>query len=195
MPKIVDHDQRRQAILDAAKEAFRQSGVAHTNLQTVALQAQMSKSTIYHYFPNREALISATIVSILDSETALCEMKLVDQGTVLERLTGCTQAMLRMTGYWAATGPAVLELLAQETGRNLVVETNQRVRSIITALIAAGQAEGTVRRGNPEAIAQVVVLLVNGLLMSELIEPGSTQGEEIGLALQDMLAGALAPVT
>jgi TetR/AcrR family transcriptional regulator len=53
--------QRRQAILDAAKELFFEKGYFHTTMEAIAEKAELGKGTIYLYFSNKDELyISVT---------------------------------------------------------------------------------------------------------------------------------------
>ena len=56
-PRAPDHDAQRQRILSAAVQAFSQSGYANASMSRLAAACETSKATLYHYFPNKEALL------------------------------------------------------------------------------------------------------------------------------------------
>ena len=51
-----------QRILDAAMAAMAVHGLAKLSLEDVAREAEMSRQTVYRYFGNKDALITATIL-------------------------------------------------------------------------------------------------------------------------------------
>ncbi len=59
MPKIVDHDARRTAIAQQATELFARHGYAGLGMRKIAAELGVSKSALYHYFPDKEALFLA----------------------------------------------------------------------------------------------------------------------------------------
>lgn len=50
---------RRQAILAAATEEFCRNGFEHARMDAIAVRAGIGKSTIYEYFPSKNALLTA----------------------------------------------------------------------------------------------------------------------------------------
>ncbi|MGG5574984.1 TetR/AcrR family transcriptional regulator [Vibrio diazotrophicus] len=60
---------KREAILLAAKEAFREFGAQSTSMDKIAALAQVSKRTVYNHFSSKEVLIM-TLLADLWSATA-----------------------------------------------------------------------------------------------------------------------------
>ncbi|MDQ0738931.1 TetR/AcrR family transcriptional regulator [Pseudomonas sp. W4I3] len=54
---------KRQAILDAAKILFLSNGYASTSMDAVALEAGVSKLTVYSHFTDKETLFTAAVVA------------------------------------------------------------------------------------------------------------------------------------
>ncbi len=59
----VKSDEKRQAILDIAKEAFSQQGVSGTSMSHIAKQLGGSKATLYNYFNSKEEIFAAVMES------------------------------------------------------------------------------------------------------------------------------------
>ncbi len=66
-PKIKCDDTRagarRQQVLDAASQCFREHGFHCASMQLIARTAGMSVGHIYHYFENKEAIIAAIVAA------------------------------------------------------------------------------------------------------------------------------------
>ena len=57
---------RRRQILDAATEVMSRAGFHSTSMQSVAEHAGISVGLIYQYFANKDELLEAVIVDILE---------------------------------------------------------------------------------------------------------------------------------
>lgn len=56
----------RSRIIDAAKALFGRHGFRKTSLSDVAKEARMGKSSLYHYFPNKEELFRAVVTAEME---------------------------------------------------------------------------------------------------------------------------------
>ena len=61
MPKIVDHDERRERIVEIVADMLATVGAEKTTIREIARQSGYSRGFIEHYFHNKEELISKTI--------------------------------------------------------------------------------------------------------------------------------------
>ena len=60
--------QARKEILQTTLAILREQGVESVTLAAVAGKLGMTKQAIYHYFPSKDALMSALVTSLLDDE-------------------------------------------------------------------------------------------------------------------------------
>lgn len=58
------NEAKRRAILDAARTAFQQDGVACTSMDKLAALANVSKRTVYNHFASKEALLLALLTDL-----------------------------------------------------------------------------------------------------------------------------------
>ncbi len=59
MPKIVDHDQRREDIVDATWRLIERDGFDGATMREIAAEAGFSHGALIRYFPNKESLLAA----------------------------------------------------------------------------------------------------------------------------------------
>lgn len=59
----VKSDEKRQAIIDIAKECFSQQGVSGTSMSQLAKQVGGSKATLYNYFSSKEEIFAEVMQS------------------------------------------------------------------------------------------------------------------------------------
>ena len=63
-------DQKRQAIVLAAKGLFLDQGYVVTSMDTIAQAAEVTKQTVYRYYPSKEALFAEVMQHIRQSDSA-----------------------------------------------------------------------------------------------------------------------------
>jgi TetR/AcrR family transcriptional regulator, transcriptional repressor of bet genes len=76
MPKIVDHDVRREQLAASACEAIAESGIDNAGLIQIARSAGFTTGALTHYFPGRDALLVAALRHAMKSTSARIEMRL-----------------------------------------------------------------------------------------------------------------------
>ena len=65
--KKQEKELRLQGILDAAKRVFRKKGYQYTTMDDIALEAGITKPTIYRYFPSKEDLFYSFLTPTLEA--------------------------------------------------------------------------------------------------------------------------------
>ena len=63
-PRTTRGDQRRQAILDIARETFLREGYAAASMSAIGARAGGSKATLYTYFPSKADLFAAVMADM-----------------------------------------------------------------------------------------------------------------------------------
>lgn len=62
MPKIVDHDERRELIVDATWRLIERGGFERATMREIAAEAGFAHGALQRYFPNKESLLEAAFV-------------------------------------------------------------------------------------------------------------------------------------
>jgi TetR/AcrR family transcriptional regulator, mexCD-oprJ operon repressor len=148
-------DRARTAILDAAATILAARGEAAT-LADVAQAAGVARSTLYRYFPTRDALLTALAeAGAREVDSRLAE--LADASIpVPEALARLTRALLAVgTKYIALT-----TLRPKPDGA-----TDSELTGRLAQLFRRGSDEGTLRKNlDPEALARMYGDLINGAI-------------------------------
>jgi AcrR family transcriptional regulator len=80
-------DRKVQDILTAAADVLAERGYHGMSLDEIADRLDLTKATLYHYFPSKEALVSACLEAIATrSNQRLAEVAAETAGTAAERL-------------------------------------------------------------------------------------------------------------
>lgn len=174
MPKIVDEAQQRGRIRSAARSVFARQGLSTTGLAHVAAAAGMRRSTLYHYYPDKAALIRDLADDILAEEESAFRAALEAEGSALERIARLADEVIGLFESRVALGRILLELWASEPGR--IRPMLRRVRAALADLVRIGQQQGEIAGElDPDATAVLLVALMDGLLVQVFLDPKGVQ--------------------
>ncbi|HEY2480517.1 MAG TPA: helix-turn-helix domain-containing protein [Solirubrobacterales bacterium] len=155
MPLRKDALRSRRAILDAARELYRDD--AEASFGEIAQHAGLGQATVYRHFADRRALLVA-----LAQE---------DMGALEERLTaeeigpGSLEQLLREMVAAQLNSQGLIEAIrAGEVEESQVKRLTERVRALFTPRLAAAQAAGLVREDLTPDDVIVVLAMVDGAI-------------------------------
>jgi TetR/AcrR family transcriptional regulator, mexCD-oprJ operon repressor len=132
-----------EAILDAAEDLLRSQG--QVNISAVAVQAGVSRVTVYAHFPTWQALLEAAVERAVHRTTAALQSVRPDDGPAVEALDRMLAAAWEHLASYQAMATAVAEFLSPEA----VTRTHQPAHRAIGALLERGQADGSFRTDLP----------------------------------------------
>jgi len=98
MPKskqVRDADKTRAAILSASTQLFAEKGFIGASISDIAEIVGVSKSSIYHYFPSKEAILHALIDSLAQEINELTRTASNNNMDQREILTGFSEILIR----------------------------------------------------------------------------------------------------
>lgn len=152
-------DLKRKAIVAAAAAQFRANGFEATSMDKIALEAGVSKRTVYNHFPSKEELFAETIVQLFESSAALLELPYRSDVSLREQLTELMRLKMRTLedqDFLDLARVAIAEVI-HAPARALPVFTrlNEREEGV-TAWIRAAQADGRLKAGDPAFAATML---------------------------------------
>ena len=185
---------RRQQILAAAAQCFREHGFHGASIAQISKMAGMSAGHIYHYFENKEAIIAAivaqdleTLLTLTAELRAACNMRaaLIERAAegVADQLDPVNAALKLEIVVEAARNPHVAQIVreADETCRRELMVTIRAIRS------AAGHDDTPAAIGD---MVEVLASLFEGLLLRTIRNPELDRqrvAQRIQLAINDLL--------
>jgi AcrR family transcriptional regulator len=163
MPRVVKHpDIRRAELLDRAAGLFVRDGYDNVSLNDLIADAGVSKGAFYHWFPSKDALITALAERSARETFAVAEDAIAASGgDALARLNATLRAGFDVN--MQTGGPeqlaAMVSLLRPDNAhlyaRILAVE-QELFLPLLTRLISAGVAEGVFDTFDPEGVADMI---------------------------------------
>jgi AcrR family transcriptional regulator len=187
MPKLVDPAEQRREIRGAARRVFARRGVAGTGLTHVAEAAGMGRSSLYHYYPDKSALLRDLLREVMSEEESFFGAVVGGEGTPLERAERLARALAGLFEKWSAVARMLFDLRLRETRG--FRPFFRRIRGHLASLIAEGQRRGEIDpRLDPSLGAATLIGTVDGLLLQHLVDPRAFSDPQ---ALEDALALAV----
>jgi len=188
------HEEQKERILSAAFPVFVQKGLAATKMADIAAAAEMGYGSVYHYFPDKEAIFTALIQREMQASAHHAKAVLEMPGTPWERL----ECWLSRAMTWVDKHPKMILFMTQvlineqahETLRKLVYQLSRASHNELRQLIVQGQEAGQVVAGNPDQL----VLALQSCLQGFAIEAAFQQDHRDGdLPTAQMLLRLLHP--
>jgi TetR/AcrR family transcriptional repressor of uid operon len=170
VPKIVDPEKQRAEIRSAAWRVFSERGVKGTGLEHVARQMGVGRSSLYHYYPDKDSLVSDLTEELLREEERAFLAALKRAGGALERIDRLAEELTLVFSDWLAVGPMFLDL--RHLGDDRFRRFYRKVRKLLADLIAEGRRSGEISLSLHSGIAAAAIIgMIDGLLLQYLIEP------------------------
>jgi AcrR family transcriptional regulator len=165
--------ERREAILQASSQAFAEHGYRAASLAKIARRAGVSDAGLLHHFPSKKQLLLA-VLEARDQQDLERVLGAVDaQATFAD-------ALLQLCAENTAA-PALVQLFAvmaaesieaEHPGHELFLARYERLRTDVSALLAAAQQRGEIDAGlDAELVAPQLIALLDGLQLQWLLHP------------------------
>ena len=165
MSRKEQREKRREEILAAALELFIRKGYAATKTQDISQAVGMSEGLLFHYFETKEKLYEELIkIGISGPQAVLSGIK----GEPLDFFRTAAGEIF----YYIKTMPFVAKmfvLMSQAHTNDAVPESVKKLLADFDSItpsakkIRQGQKNGTIRKGNPVALATAFWGAVQGI--------------------------------
>jgi AcrR family transcriptional regulator len=190
-------EQRRCAILQAARAVFASQGYANTNVEDIATEAGIAKGTLYLYFPSKEQIYLAALLEEARQLDADSRAAMSAAATWRDKLSAYLQVRL----HYFETHQDFLRIYMTEfrgmcmQGKPLSAEFIHLVHegeAQLAQMFAAAAARGEIRPVDPELAALTVSDMTRGLMERQLRNWGRPVGLDDAAFAFDILCRSLA---
>ena len=165
----------RELILEAAEAAFSKDGLSRTRIEDVAATAGIAVGTIYNHFADRGALVEALLERRKEEALSLVDGALAAQGRAPFAARLETVLTTLMTHFDAHRMFFAL-LLEGEAQRDKSKRNSSMPAMLrhLEELVAAGVAEGALRKEDVELYPVLLTGMIRGLFSHALRAKTST---------------------
>ncbi len=158
-------DRKRQAIVQAAIDAFRAHGFEATSMDRIAALAGVSKRTVYNHFASKDALFDEILLRLWQQAAAAVDVAYAAHAPLRPQLLALMQQKLRMLEdehFFGLARVAIAEAIhAPERARDMVARLGDKEVGL-ARWIAAAMADGRLKPGDARFAAQQMEGLVKG---------------------------------
>ncbi len=167
-------DDRRQAILEAAKDIFREVGFERASMAAISARVGGSKATLYGYFKSKEELFAAAMIDALEEQGQelldLIDTSRPDVEEVLHRFGIAYLRLLTSPDALAITRTALAESPGRKKlGEHLYALGPQRGLDAITDYMRALGERGELEISDPVIAAHQFKALLEAGIMEPLL--------------------------
>ena len=185
-------ERRRDEILRAALQAFREHGFHRTTLDHIAERLGVRKTALYHYFPDKDAILHACHVdSLAQLERISVEARAL--ASPPEQLRHVIVEHVRVMTDTLDGSPLAIEVTAMDVKHQAEIVTGRdRYKREIRRIIEHGIRDGSFRRVDAKVAAFAILGAINWVARWYRPE-GALDAATIGAQFADHLVGGLAP--
>jgi AcrR family transcriptional regulator len=192
MPKIVDHEKRRQELVDAAWRVIQRDGVEGASVREIAAEAGCSPGSLRYYFPAQADLIAfamALVAERVHARVAALEPGEDVSASVLDALEQVLpldeERRMEMEIWLAFSARAQVDPALRPQRDETYAALRRFVRTGIDALADAGLMRPSLSR---EAEARRLHALVDGLALHGVTSPTEMTPRRLRRVLRAHLA-------
>lgn len=175
-PRVVNKEERRRAILQAAFTVFSRHGFFNATVQDVMREAGMGKGTFYEYFDSKDDLAAAIWDFFMEPMDAELQ-KVQEMGlSIVEMLVASVMAIFEEGERWLEFTPLFLELAVaskRDESRLLHEKLDSWLQKLIGMYLPEmkkAQADGLVAAdADPAALIRLVLSYIDGLLFHQYL--------------------------
>ena len=184
MPRTAQQNQqlkeeRRDALMAAARQVFARKGLAASKMTDLAKAAGISYGLVYHYFPDKEAVFAALVEESVQQGIQLVARARELPGTAWEQLQWLSAQILDGVQREPSFPLILVQAHASESVPTSVEQSLTRYTSHffqqLVALIEAGQAAGQVVRTPAAELAWVWLATIQGLALMHIVPQPEAQ--------------------
>jgi AcrR family transcriptional regulator len=174
MPKIVDHDQRRRELAEAAWKVIVEHGIDGATTREIAREAGYSSGVLSHYYERKDDI--------------LLEALLISHTTITDRLDRQLQPLRGLAALRAFCHDEVpltdqharethLEIsfwsraLVNDDLRDVQRVESTRWRRVLRGLVVGAQESRELVAADPDLITEILAGLIDGLSVHALLYP------------------------
>lgn len=199
MTKHLSETERRAQILRAARSVFVEKGFLAARVEDIARRAGLSKGAVYFYFASKRDLFMALVGEEHENTYSFLDQAETDDRPAVVKLLDLGQKYL---DYFAGlkSPPRFFLMMTEMAVRDDEIReecqaVHVRFTDACTRILAQGMDEGSIRQGDPNAMAMMLKAMIDGMAGQSAIgirpDPEKLVQGGIQFVLHGILAGSV----
>jgi AcrR family transcriptional regulator len=166
MPKKIDHEERKEKILQTALKVFAREGYRDSNLSLIATECGISRPTIYQYFKDKEQIYYYAVKLVTGHMFAkYADYAWATHDDILKRINTICQDIIDIScqhrGELTALMDVMLQLKKEGTDfSDIILRRTAKLHILFKRLLRLGITNGEVEKCDITRITQHLVILL-----------------------------------
>lgn len=182
MPRLIDHDERRNHIIDVTWNLIVEGGIEAATMREIAAKAGFANGALKHYFASKDMIVESTFeraMSMVEGYSAV-----TDAARGVEALHKLCLATLPLDEERVTAGRVLLTYwemsLSNEHMRSVYSDFLGTWRGKLARYLAEGREDGDIVTQTPDdVLVDEMVLLTAGAQVMTLVGPRYTSTDLI----------------
>ena len=164
MPKIVNHEQYRKELLGKCFDLFATKGYSAITMRQISASLKVSTGTLYHYFPNKQALFEQLVEEISQQDVITALTEFGGKKTLSELMETLGQYLVKNEDYLIKWTYVWVDFCQHQDSKIILNNStvfkraNQRCQQVACDLLGVRDV----------VLASFVLSFVNGVVLEKL---------------------------
>lgn len=166
MPKKIDHEKRKEKILQTALKVFAREGYKDSNLSLIASECNISRPTIYQYFKNKEQIYYYAVKLVTGRMfTKYADYAWTTQDPIIERIFNICSDIIDIAathrGELTSLVDVMLQLKKEGTDfSDIILRRTVKLHILFKRLLRLGISTGEIVKCDISKITYHIVILL-----------------------------------
>ena len=174
-------NRKRQQILKAASECLARYGYDKTTMEDIAGRIGLNKTSLYYYYPNKEAIFIEVIVQEAQTFLGALQAKAVKARGCRDQILTYLIERFRYYRHVVNLHNLSLETLRslQPSFKTLYQSVQEREIEFIGTLLGKGMQAGEIKQGATQKIGRAILTVTDAIKQASCDQPGHETPETI----------------
>jgi AcrR family transcriptional regulator len=166
MPKKIDHEERKEKILQTALKVFAREGYRDSNLSLIAVECGISRPTIYQYFKDKEQIYYYAVKLVTGRMfTKYADYAWTTTDKVIQRILNICNDIIEISTHHRGELTSLMDVMLQlkKEGTDfsdIIFRRTAKLHILFKRLLRLGIAAGDVVECDINRITQHLVILL-----------------------------------
>jgi len=185
MPKKIDHEERKEKILQTALKVFAREGYRDSNLSLIATECGISRPTIYQYFKDKEQIYYYAVKLVTGRMfTKYADYAWNTPDDILKRITNICDDIIDISCQHRGELTALMDVMLQlkkegQDFSDIILRRTAKLHILFKRLLRLGISNGDLVDCNIGKITQhLVILLESFCFQLAFLDSFDTEGSK-----------------
>ena len=198
MPRLVDHEERRRAIVTAASRLIGARGIDSTNMRDLAREAGYTNGALSHYFAGKDEILRAAFEHVFEATNERVRRS-IGRRRGLDALRRLAREIMPQTEETRLEAKVAVSLWQRALNDpQLAASNNQQLvawRSEIVRYLAQAREDNEIVDVDENVLANLLMTTMVGMQVTGVLDAEAATPAQQDAMIEQILSGVRAPGT